>query len=49
MKLTCDCEKWKPFITEHCDMVKFCYSYMWTYKSGKFVYCPFCGKKLKEE
>ena len=48
MGVKCDCEDWK-YVDEIDGIITFAWTHHIEYKGPTFVYCPFCGRKLKKE
>ena len=50
-KLRCDCKDFKESFQQIIDAQIFCAtrSYLKEYTGARFIYCPWCGKKLIEE
>jgi len=50
MKTTyCDCEDWQSGIKKINAFIFMGINHRMVYDAKKFVYCPWCGKKLKEK
>jgi hypothetical protein len=45
----CNCDDYKENLEKINNKILFCYTHGILYDGKQFVYCPWCGKRLKED
>ena len=44
----CDCEDWQYGMKQLDGFIMFGFTHGYKYTGGPFVYCPWCGKQIKD-
>ena len=48
MYRVCDCKDWERGMTQLDGFIMFGFTHGYKYTGGPFVYCPWCGKQIRD-